>query len=373
MKRVLTSTTLSLLLCNLLQSPVAADTALNYEWSASKYVVTPQLLGIASDGSKRSGVDQAAFIDAAGNLRLIFASYDEKKRSVISKDNGATWSIDTGFSWPTWSIDSGPAAYVAVSSAPEGGFRAFASYGEKGVVSATSKDGQVWSAESGVRYKPSDLGLQKVTSSNPIKLSDGTYRIYVGDDSDYFRKCASDKSITTNIYSLSSKDQLTWSVDPGVRVGATYDNRCKLHPQAFIDNDGQIGLIYHINTRIGENDPTHNSICTISKSSDGLTFGQPTRLPTGLPKEWENLPRKLLNCDDASFLVMPDKSVRVFFAVFGPPPMGDQIGMASGTKVSTASTPTATDKKITISCVKGKIVKKVTGANPKCPSGYKKR
>lgn len=28
-------------------------------------------------------------------------------------------------------------------------------------------------------------------------------------------------------------------------------------------------------------------------------------------------------------------------------------------------------KKLTISCIKGKSVKKVTGSNPKCPSGYK--
>jgi hypothetical protein len=29
-------------------------------------------------------------------------------------------------------------------------------------------------------------------------------------------------------------------------------------------------------------------------------------------------------------------------------------------------------KKLTISCVKGKVTKKVTGTSPKCPSGYKK-
>jgi hypothetical protein len=29
-------------------------------------------------------------------------------------------------------------------------------------------------------------------------------------------------------------------------------------------------------------------------------------------------------------------------------------------------------KKLTISCVKGKVTKKVTGLTPKCPSGYKK-
>ena len=30
-------------------------------------------------------------------------------------------------------------------------------------------------------------------------------------------------------------------------------------------------------------------------------------------------------------------------------------------------------KKITITCTKGKVVKKVTGTAPKCPAGYKKK
>jgi hypothetical protein len=30
-------------------------------------------------------------------------------------------------------------------------------------------------------------------------------------------------------------------------------------------------------------------------------------------------------------------------------------------------------KVITITCAKGKITKKYSGANPKCPSGYKKK
>jgi len=30
-------------------------------------------------------------------------------------------------------------------------------------------------------------------------------------------------------------------------------------------------------------------------------------------------------------------------------------------------------KKITITCTKGKVVKKVSGTTPKCPVGYKKK
>jgi hypothetical protein len=33
----------------------------------------------------------------------------------------------------------------------------------------------------------------------------------------------------------------------------------------------------------------------------------------------------------------------------------------------------AAAKKSTITCVKGKLTKKVTAVNPKCPAGYKKK
>jgi hypothetical protein len=37
-----------------------------------------------------------------------------------------------------------------------------------------------------------------------------------------------------------------------------------------------------------------------------------------------------------------------------------------------SSTPVAV-KKVTITCVKGKVQKQVTAVNPKCPTGYKKK
>ncbi len=45
---------------------------------------------------------------------------------------------------------------------------------------------------------------------------------------------------------------------------------------------------------------------------------------------------------------------------------------ASASPASLAK-PVAAPKKITITCVKGKATKKVTGVSPKCPSGYKKK
>ena len=36
-------------------------------------------------------------------------------------------------------------------------------------------------------------------------------------------------------------------------------------------------------------------------------------------------------------------------------------------------TNSSSSKKLTITCIKGKTIKKITGANPKCPTGYKKK
>jgi hypothetical protein len=33
----------------------------------------------------------------------------------------------------------------------------------------------------------------------------------------------------------------------------------------------------------------------------------------------------------------------------------------------------AKPKSVTISCIKGKLLKKISGVNPKCPTGYKKK
>jgi hypothetical protein len=45
----------------------------------------------------------------------------------------------------------------------------------------------------------------------------------------------------------------------------------------------------------------------------------------------------------------------------------------STVKAAAVSPKAAPSKKLTISCVKGKLIKKVTGINPKCPAGYKKK
>ena len=50
-----------------------------------------------------------------------------------------------------------------------------------------------------------------------------------------------------------------------------------------------------------------------------------------------------------------------------------KLAAAKAAAAKAAAAKAAAQKKITITCVKGKLTKKVTAVNPKCPSGYKKR
>jgi hypothetical protein len=43
------------------------------------------------------------------------------------------------------------------------------------------------------------------------------------------------------------------------------------------------------------------------------------------------------------------------------------------TPTQTTTAKAAAAKKVTITCVKGKLVKKVTAVKPICPAGYKKK
>lgn len=55
------------------------------------------------------------------------------------------------------------------------------------------------------------------------------------------------------------------------------------------------------------------------------------------------------------------------------PPTTTPTVTPTPTPTPTATPTAAPAKKTTITCVKGKTVKKVTGVAPKCPSGFKKR
>ncbi|MEN9324367.1 MAG: hypothetical protein RL414_121, partial [Actinomycetota bacterium] len=60
---------------------------------------------------------------------------------------------------------------------------------------------------------------------------------------------------------------------------------------------------------------------------------------------------------------------------FSSPTVKVKLSQEAEPKVEVTQNPVVTpiSKKTTITCTKGKLVKKVSAINPKCPSGYKKK
>ena len=107
----------------------------------------------------------------------------------------------------------------------------------------------------------------------------------------------------------------------------------------------------------------------MSTSNDGLTWAKPQKISGS----------DLRRLDPTGYEVSTNV-FRVYYATAVAGALGDvTYTIKRGTisiKQSSAEvsiTTGTTAKKATITCVKGKTTKKVTGVSPKCPSGYKKK
>ncbi len=107
-----------------------------------------------------------------------------------------------------------------------------------------------------------------------------------------------------------------------------------------------------------------------STSNDGLTWATPQKISGS----------DLSRLDPTGYEV----STNVFRIYYATAPAGQGVNATYTIKRGTISikqssgefsitTGTKSSKKSTITCIKGKVTKKVTRVNPKCPSGYKKK
>jgi len=109
----------------------------------------------------------------------------------------------------------------------------------------------------------------------------------------------------------------------------------------------------------------------MSTSNDGLTWATPQKISGS----------DLRRLDPTGYEVSANV-FRVYYATAVAGVLGDvtytikrgTIAIKqSSAEVAITGGKKATTKKTTITCVKGKTTKKVTGVNPKCPSGFKKK
>jgi hypothetical protein len=179
------------------------------------------------------------------------------------------------------------------------------------------------------------------------------------------------------VYSATSADGLTWTADSGFRIGtgAASLTRSAEHPAAVAHADGSVTLFYYDNgARPGVDSsgkqnmaPNDQGLWYSTSKDGGLTFSNEYKVsfPSSFGMGFGNDPDVFLN----------KAGEMILWAGGFDHSFGGYIGAVKLTKGASTSAPakSTTTTKATISCVKGKTVKKVTGVKPVCPAGYKRK
>ena len=246
-----------------------------------------------------------------------------------------------------------------------------------GIACSISSDGINFTVENVACIGRTAFGITgNMTAPGIVKLANGGYRAYFSTVSP-----AGTGPFPQKSYSATSPDGTTWTPDAGIRIGtgSSIDQSAE-HPTAINHSDGSVTMFYFDNGAVAGGGPTKQSLgLYYASSTDGLTFSNPTQIDLSslsprFVKSTGNDPDIFLDKNGDMILWAGDFNSSVGGYIFAAKLTQSSAG-GSSTTATTATTaaPVTTTAKITISCVKGKTVKKVTGTNPKCPAGYKKK
>jgi hypothetical protein len=183
-----------------------------------------------------------------------------------------------------------------------------------------------------------------------VLLPDGRVRIYIV-ESPVIGKCLE------KVASYISTDGISFTKEPGWRFENGYVDTEILRAKA---ND-YVMIMADIACTSSRKQQLYTST-----SKDGLSWSTPEMLTTP----------GLVGLDPTGYEIS-NGVFRIYYTKFPEAKGGDYV-LGRGTLTVTAAeskTPTVTappaGAKKSISCVKGKTTKKVSGVNPKCPKGFK--
>ena len=371
-----------------------------YEASLISYrALTPELFGVASG---QPVADVSVILLPNGKLRAYVYAQNKGIEIAESADNGKTF-IRVGNAFGGDKGNGQPRAVVL----SDGRVRLYtASSG--GVNCSISSDGLIFTLEKANCLSASDYSeASGLSGPGVVQLSTGKWKAYFSG----LPKAGTGPD-PWQVYSASSDDGVNWIRDAGVRIGsgASSIKRSAEHPTAIRHSDDSITLFYFDNGA----DPagsgkvySYGNGLHYSHSSDGLTFSEEkwfdmSKIDSRLSSTEMNDPDVLLDKDGNILLfgggfaegfggyinvmslkpgngTAPFSGDRCLAAKIVPggspnPPCGANAVQPTPTVQPTPAPVTKTEvKKITITCTKGKVIKKVSGTAPKCPVGYKKK
>lgn len=149
-----------------------------------------------------------------------------------------------------------------------------------GIASATSIDHVVWRQEPGLRISAAQAGVSATTTGSVVALARGGYRMYFS----ALRHNPADPA--TPMKSATSLDQITWTMDPGVRIGpgAPFLDQNATDPFAMGNADGTVTAWYFVQPASGSSFQGAAGLYAAT-STDGLEFRSSalTGIPGGNP------------------------------------------------------------------------------------------
>ena len=365
-----------------------------YDASLISYkALTPDMFGVASG---QPVADVSVILLPNGKLRAYVFAQNKGIEIAESADNGKTF-IRVGNAFGGDKGNGQPRA-VALS---DGRVRLYTSV-SGGVNCSISSDGLTFTLEKANCLLASDYSeASGLAGPGVVQLSTGKWKAYFSG----LPKAGTGPD-PWQVYSASSDDGVNWIRDAGVRigVGASRIKRSAEHPTAIRHSDNSITLFYFDNgadpAGTGKVYSNGNGL-HYSHSSDGLTFSEEkwfdmSKIDSRLSSTEMNDPDVLLDKDGNILLLgggftqgfggyinvmalkpgqgtapFPgDRCLAAKIVLGGPPnpPCG-----ANAVQPTPAPITKTEVKKITITCTKGKVIKKVSGTAPKCPAGYKKK
>ncbi len=326
-------------------------------------------------------------------------------------------------------------AFDPVSASPPGGVSSFvitaadgtawlyASNGPTGIEAHTAADGVSWAktSVSGLSFGVSDISV--------IPIGGGRYRAYLAympPTQPGVAPTPTQGCQTKYLKTAVSSDLRSWTAE----AGGSFDIGCGV-PQAVTSPTGETYLYFVSDGRQGG----HGSRLAVSTDGSnfairgGLLVGEDNvdpsviRLADGswlmayatFPKmvngaftgdgfqhvglaasadgiTWQRSPTYILNVKntshfDPTLLLLPDGRIRMYYSemigtgniMMGTPVIRSAMltlkpgSAAPAAAAAKPATKAAAKKMLTITCVKGTTTAKVTGTNPKCPAGYKKK
>ena len=322
----------------------------------AEQILYPSLLGVAAG---LPVADVSGVLLADGKLRAYVFAQNKGIEVWDSSDGisftrvGNAFGRDNGFGMPR------------VIKLTDGRYRMY-NLSPEGISCSISSDGINFTLENVSCIGRTAFGISgNMTAPGLVKLASGGYRAYFST-----LPAKGVTSVAQKSYSATSTDGLTWTPDAGVRIGpgSSIDQSAE-HPTAINHSDGSVTIFYFDSGAHG---------LYYASSKDGLTFSGPTAL------DLSSLSPSFKTAGNDPDVFLDKNGDMILWAGEFSPSIGGYIlsvkltqapagGSSTTATTATTTATTASKAKSTITCVKGKTVKKVMGTNPKCPAGYKKK